>query len=68
MAIICLQETRVDSFLADRLKIRGYDIVSYNLHGKYGRAIYVKSDTDDMEALPTTLLHAHCDIRIGLKL
>lgn len=52
--IIYLQEMHVASFFVSRLTIIGYDSISFHLHGKYGRAIYVKSDMDDVEALPTT--------------
>ncbi|CAM2105239.1 unnamed protein product [Caretta caretta] len=46
---------------------KGYDIISYYLHGKYDRAIYVKSYMDDVEAVPTN--SPQCDtVRVNQPL
>ena len=37
--VICLQETYVNDDKSDRLTISGFDIISYTLHAKHGRAI-----------------------------
>jgi len=42
--VICFQETHVNDDKSDRLTISGFDIVSYTLQAKHGRAIYVPSD------------------------
>ena len=42
--VICLQETHVNDDKSDRLTISGFDIISYTLHAKHGRATYVRSD------------------------
>lgn len=45
--IICLQETHVESDVANRFSIAGFDLVSHTLHPKHGRATYVRSDIAD---------------------
>ena len=40
--IICLEETHVDIDAANRFSIDGFDLLSYALHPKHGRALYVK--------------------------
>ena len=45
--VICLQETHVNDDKSDRLTISGFDIISYTLHAKHGRATYVRSDVSD---------------------
>ena len=42
--IICLQETHVGDDKASRFSIKEFDLVSYALHPKFGRATYVRSD------------------------
>ena len=61
--IICLQETHVDGDLASRFSISGFDLVSYTLHAKYGRATYVRGNiTEAAHVLSTPF----CDvIRVG---
>ena len=61
--IVCLQETHVDDDKANRLDIPGYDLVSYTLHPKHGRATYVRSDIAEAAHVVST---KHCDvIRVG---
>ena len=45
--VICFQETHVNDDKSDRLTISGFDIISYTLHAKHGRATYVRSDVSD---------------------
>ena len=57
--VICLQETCIDSDVSSRFKINGFDLISYRLNDKHGRALYVKSNmTDVSEQFSTT----HCDV------
>jgi len=39
--VICLQETRIDSDVSSRFKISGFDLISYRLNDKHGRALYM---------------------------
>jgi len=61
--VICLQETHVNDDKFDCLIISGFDIISYTLHAKHGRAKYVRSDvTDDVHVSSSPC----CDvIRVG---
>jgi len=45
--VICLQETYVNDDKSDCLRISGFDIISYTLHAKHGRATYVCNDVSD---------------------
>ena len=61
--VICLQETHVIDDKSDRLTISGFDIISYTLHAKHGRATYVRSDVSDAARVSTSQC---CDvIRVG---
>ena len=61
--VICLQETHVNDDKSDRLTISGFDIISYTLHAKHGRATYVRSDVSDAVRVS---LSSCCDvIRVG---
>ena len=44
--VILLQETHVDKNELCRLSICGYDLITYHLHNKHGRAAYIKTDRD----------------------
>src|SRR5206468_5680476 len=46
--IICLQETHVDKDKASLFSIPGFDLVSYVLHPKHGRAMHVLSNIADV--------------------
>lgn len=61
--IICLEETHVDGDTASRFSITGFDLVSYTLHAKHGRATYVRGNiTEAAHVLSTPF----CDvIRVG---
>jgi len=61
--VICLQETHVNDDKSDRLTISGFDIISYPLHAKHGRATYVRSDVSDAMRVSSSQC---CDvIRVG---
>jgi len=61
--VICLQETHVNDDKSDRLTISGFDIISYTLHAKHGRATYVRSDVSDAVHVSSSPC---CDvIRVG---
>ena len=61
--VICLQETHVNDDKSDRLTISGFDIISYTLHAKHGRATYVRSDVSDAARVSSSQC---CDvIRVG---
>lgn len=61
--IICLQETHVNEDKAGRFSIAGFDLVSYALHPKHGRATYVRCDITEAAHVVST---PHCDaIRVG---
>src|SRR5206468_9274274 len=45
--IIYLQETHVDKDKASLFSIPGFDLVSYVLHPKHGRAMYVRGNISD---------------------
>ena len=61
--IVCLQETHVDDDKADRFSIRGFDLVSYTLHPKHGRATYVRCNITEAAHVVST---PHCDaVRVG---
>ena len=61
--IICLQETHVDGDIASRFTITGFDLVSYKLHAKHGRAIYVRGNITEAAHVVST---PFCDvIRVG---
>ena len=46
--VICLQETHVETDVADRFTIDGYNLVSFHLHAKHGRAVYVSQNLADV--------------------
>ena len=61
--VICLQKTHVNDDKSDRLTISGFDIISYTLHAKHGRATYVRSDVSDAAHVSSSQC---CDvIRVG---
>lgn len=61
--IICLQETHVDGDIASRFTITGFDLVSYKLHAKHGRATYVRGNITEAAHVVST---PFCDvIRVG---
>jgi hypothetical protein len=61
--IICLEETHVDGDIASRFSISGFDLVSYALHPKHGRATYVRGNITEAAHVLST---PHCDvIRVG---
>lgn len=61
--VVCLQETHVSDDKASRFNIQGFDLVSYALHSKHGRAMYVRSDITEAAHVVST---KHCDvIRVG---
>ena len=57
--IIRLQETLVDVDCASRLYISRFDLTSYRLHAKYGRALYTRNDLIDVSPQLST---SHCDV------
>jgi len=60
---ICLQETHVNEDKSDRLTISGFDIISYTLHAKHGRATSVRRDVSDAARVSSS---SCCDvIRVG---
>ena len=61
--VICLQKTHVNDDKSDRLTISGFDIISYTLHAKHGRATYVRSNLSDAVRVSSSPC---CDvIRVG---
>src|SRR5206468_43301 len=61
--IICLQETHVDKNKASLFSIPGFDLVSYVLHQKHGRAMYIRGNISDVDHVLST---CHCDVmRVG---
>ena len=61
--IICLQETHVDKGKGSRFFIPGFDLVSYVLHQKHGKAMYVRGSISDAAHVLST---CHCDVmRVG---
>ena len=52
--IICLQETHVDGDIASRFTITGFDLVSYKLHAKHGRATYVRGNITEAAHVVST--------------
>ena len=42
--VICLEETPVDVDKTNRFSIAGFDLLTYSLHTKYGRATYVRAE------------------------
>ena len=61
--IICLQETHVVGDIASRFTITGFDLVSYKLHAKHGRATYVRGNITEAAHVVST---PFCDvIRVG---
>ena len=58
-----LQQTHVNDDKSDRLSISGFDIISYTLHAKHGRATYVRSDVSGAARVSSSQC---CDvIRVG---
>ena len=61
--IICLQETHVDTDKASLFSIPGFDLVSYVLHPKHGRAMYVRGNISYVVHVLST---CYCDVmRVG---
>ena len=46
--VICLQETHIGADESRHFTITGYDVISYALHNKHGRAMYVRNDIVDV--------------------
>jgi len=44
---ICLEETHVDVDKTNRFSIAGFDLLTYSLHAKYGRATYIRDNISD---------------------
>ena len=42
----CLEETHVDVDKTNRFSIAGFDLLTYSLHAKYGRATYIRDISD----------------------
>ena len=58
-----LQETHIDADKSSLLTLTEYDLISYRLHDKHGRATYEKSSLMDVSGAFST---AHCDvIKVG---
>jgi len=57
--VTCLQETHVDADFASRFTITGFDLISYSLHAKHGRAICARKDLLEVSQQPLT---SHCDV------
>jgi len=57
--VICLQETHVNADISNRFNVSGFDLISYNLHARHGRALYVRNSLVDVPAHSST---AFCDI------
>ena len=57
--VICLQETHVDADCAGGFSISGFDLISYTLHAKHGRALYTRNDLIDISPQLST---SHCDV------
>ena len=61
--VVCLEETHVDTDKSSLFTLAGFDLISYRLHAKHGRATYVKSSLADASAELST---DHCDvIKVG---
>jgi hypothetical protein len=61
--VICLQETHLDTDKSSQFSICGFDLLSYALHAKHGRATYVRSSLIDCSAISS---HPFCDtVRVG---
>lgn len=52
--MIGLQETHILANHQSRLEISGFDLISVNLHDKYGRAAYIRSNIIDARELETS--------------
>jgi len=63
--VICLQETHVNDDKSDCLTISGFDIISYTLSAKHGRATYVRSDVSDAAHFVVSMLRCHLCGRIS---
>ena len=57
--VICLQDTHGDAFCASHFTISGFDLISYTLHAKQGRAVYARNDLLEVSQQPST---CHCDV------
>ena len=61
--VSCLQKTGVDADCAGCFSISGFDLISYTLHAKHGRALYTRNDLIDVSSQLST---SHCDVvKIG---
>lgn len=61
--VICLQETHVDSNVSNRYIINGYNLISYSLLPRHGRALYVRNDWADVSKHSSSKV---CDVvRVG---
>jgi hypothetical protein len=54
MDVLCLQETHIEVNAAAHFNIAGFDLVSYTLHAKHGRAVFVRSNITSIIRLPST--------------
>jgi len=57
--VICLIETHIAVDEAARFTIDGYDLLSYTLEAKHGRATYVESDIADAHCISSS---EFCDV------
>jgi len=61
--IICLEETHVGNDQDAYFSVPGFDLLSYTLHPKHGRATYVRSDISDAAHVSSSTF---CDVvRVG---
>ena len=59
--VICLEETHVDVDKTNRFSIAGFDLLTYALHAKYGRATYVRDNMSDAHHVASDMLsHQTC--------
>ena len=63
--VICLQETYVNDDKSDRLTISGFDIISYTLHAKHGRAIMFAATSLMLRGVVVSVLWCHSCGRIS---
>ena len=56
---ICLQEAHVDADVTNRFSILGFDLVSFHLHTKHGRAVYV---SQNLAGVAYQFSTTHCDV------
>jgi len=61
--VICLEETHVDVDKTNHFSIAGFDLLTYSLHAKYGRATYVRDNISDAHHVTSSVCYDV--IRIG---